>query len=65
MLDYMLILKIAGAGIILFILDKVLKTSGKEEYATIANVAGIIMVLIMVLSLLTQLFNSVKTMFMF
>lgn len=65
MLDYILIFKIAGAGIILFILDKVLKGSGKEEFGAIANLAGIIMVLIMILSLLADLFNSVKTMFMF
>ncbi|GFP76708.1 MULTISPECIES: stage III sporulation protein AC [Clostridium] len=64
MLDLSLIFKIAGAGIILLIIDKVLKGSGKDDVATIANIAGIVIILTMVINLISKLFDSVKTMFM-
>lgn len=65
MLDFSLILKIGAAGILLVVLDKVLKASGKEEVATLANIAGVVLILIMVLSVINRLFDTVKTMFSF
>jgi stage III sporulation protein AC len=64
LLDVSLIFKIGATGILLVILDKVLKSSGKEDIATIANMAGIIIILMMVINLISKLFNEVKTMFM-
>ena len=64
MLDVSLIFKIAGVGIVLFIIDKVLEANGKKEFATLANLVGIVVILTMVLSLVSNLFNTVKTMFM-
>ena len=65
MLDVSILFKIAGAGIILVILDKVLTSSGKSEIAAITNIAGIVIILVMIISLISDLFNTVKTMFMF
>ena len=64
-LDLSILFKIAGAGIVLVILDKVLTSSGKSEIAAITNIAGIVIILIMIISLINDLFNSVKTMFLF
>ncbi|GIM27953.1 stage III sporulation protein AC [Clostridium polyendosporum] len=64
MLDLSLLFKIAGAGILLVIIEKVLDSSGKKEIATIANIAGIVIILMMVITLISRLFDSVKTMFM-
>lgn len=63
MLDVSLIFKIAGIGVILVVIDKVLKSAGKDEYAVISNLVGIIIILMMVINLINQLFTSVKTMF--
>lgn len=65
MLDFSLIFKIGAAGILLVVLDKVLKASGKDDVATLANIAGVVLILIMVLSLINKLFDTVKTMFSF
>ncbi|MBB6631274.1 MULTISPECIES: stage III sporulation protein AC [Clostridium] len=65
MLDISLLFKIGSAGIVLVILDKVLTTSGKEDIATIANIAGVVIILLMVINLISKLFDSVKTMFQF
>lgn len=64
MLDVSLLFKIGGVGIILVILDKVLTSSGKQDVATITNLTGIIIILTMVIALISNLFDSVRTMFM-
>jgi stage III sporulation protein AC len=63
MLDIGLLFKIGAFGIVLMILDKILKASGKEEIAMITNLAGIVIVLITVIGLISKLFSSVRTMF--
>lgn len=63
MLDVSLIFKIGAFGIFLMILEKVLKASGKDDIAMITNLSGIIIILMMVISLVSKLFSSVRTMF--
>ena len=63
MLDVSLLFKIAATGVLLVVIDKVLKASGKEEIAAITNIAGVVIILMMVLTLISKLFNDVKTMF--
>lgn len=63
MLDVSLIFKIAAVGILMIIIDKILKSNGKEDFAVIANLAGIIIILMMIINLISKLFNTVKTMF--
>ena len=65
MLDYNMLFKIGGIGIVLLILEKVLKSSGKDDVATMTNIAGIVIILIMIITMISKLFDSVKTMFMF
>lgn len=63
LLDVSLIFKIAAVGILIIIIDKILKSSGKDDYAVMVNLAGIVIVLMMVISLISKLFDTVKTMF--
>lgn len=65
MLDINLMFKIGAFGIVLMILEKILKASGKDEIAMITNLSGIIIILMMVISLISKLFSSVRTMFTF
>lgn len=63
MLDVGLLFKLGGVGILIIILDKVLKSSGKDDIAVITNIAGVVIILLMVVSLIAKLFDSVRTMF--
>lgn len=63
LLDVSLIFKIAAVGILILIIDKILKASGKDDFAVMVNLAGIVIVLMMVISLISKLFDAVKTMF--
>ena len=58
-----LLFQIAGIGILVAIISQVLKRAGHEDMATLTSVAGLIVVLLIVVNLLSQLFNSVKSIF--
>jgi stage III sporulation protein AC len=63
MLDINLLFKIGAFGIAIIILDRVLRSAGKDDIAVITNLAGIVIILMMVISLISKLFTAVKTMF--
>lgn len=58
-----LIFKIAGLGIIISVFNVVLKQAEKEEQAQMLTLAGVVVVLIMVVQLITQLFTMVRSVF--
>lgn len=64
MLDISILFKIGAMGVLLIVIDKVLKASGKDDVAVITNIAGIVIILITVIGLISNLFNAVRTMFM-
>ena len=58
-----LLFQIAGVGILTTGVSSVLSATGRSELANLAAVAGLAIVLLMVVSLLSSLFSSVRTMF--
>jgi stage III sporulation protein AC len=58
-----LIFKIAGIGILVSVLNMVLKQAGKEEQAQMLTLAGVIIVLLMVIQLVQKLFIEVRSVF--
>lgn len=62
-MDVDLIFKIAGIGILSAVLHTVLSKSGKEEYAYLATLVGVVIVLGVVINLVSKLFDNVKVLF--
>ncbi len=62
-MDVNLIFKIAAIGIVIAVLNRVLIESGREEMAMMTTLAGVVIVLMMVIGLISRLFDTVKTMF--
>lgn len=60
-----LIFKVAAIGIIVSILNQVLSRSGREEQATMTTLTGLVVVLMMVASKISELFELVKKLFDF
>jgi len=58
-----LIFKIAAIGIIVAVLGQLLKHSGREEQAMMTNIAGLIVVLMMIINEIAVLFNTIKNVF--
>lgn len=58
-----LIFKIAAIGIIVAVLNQVLIRSGREEQAMMTTLAGIIVVLTLIVTEISDLFRTVKSLF--
>ena len=64
-MDVELIFKIAAVGIIVAVLSQLLVRSGREEQAMLTTLAGLVVVLTLVISQISQLFSTVKRLFGF
>ena len=62
-MDIDLIFKIAGTGIIVAVLNLVLKRAEREEQAMMTTLAGLIVVLVIIVQEIGGLFESVKSVF--
>lgn len=62
-MDVDLIFKIAAIGIIVAVLNQLLIRSGREEQAVMTTLAGLIVVLMMVIPAISDLFETVKSIF--
>lgn len=58
-----LIFKIAGTGIIVSVLNLVLKRAEREEQAMMTTLAGLIVVLMLIIEQISELFETVKSVF--
>lgn len=59
-----LIFKIAAVGILVTILNQILKHSGREEQAFLVSLAGLILVLMWIVPSIYELFVTVQDLFM-
>ena len=60
-----IILKIAGIGIIVAVLNQVLVKTGRDDYAMLTVIAGIIVAILMLIPQMTSLVSTVKSVFDF
>jgi stage III sporulation protein AC len=58
-----IIFRIAGIGILISVINIVLKEAKKEEQAQMLTLAGVVIVFFMVIQLLDRLFNNVRAVF--
>lgn len=58
-----LILKIAAVGILITLLNQILKHSGREDQAFLLSLAGIVMVLIWIIPYIVEMFSLVQQLF--
>jgi stage III sporulation protein AC len=63
--DITSVFQIAGVGIIVAMIHTVLKQMGKEDYAHWVTLIGFVVVLFMVIRMLDDLFQEIKTIFLF
>ncbi len=58
-----MLFKIAAVGIIVAILNLILKKTDHDEQIVMLNVAGLIIVLMMIIPALEELFNTIRNVF--
>jgi len=58
-----LIFKIAAVGVLVTILNQILKHSGREEQAFLVSLAGLILVLMWIVPGIYELFSTIQGLF--
>ena len=59
-MDVGLVLKVAGIGMIVTVACQILNKAGRDEQATLVSLAGIVIVLLMLVTEIGELFNTVR-----
>ena len=62
-MDISLILKITGIGILISVACQILSKSGREEQSTLLSIAGIIIVMLLIISEIDNLFSVLSRVF--
>lgn len=62
-MDISLLLKIVGLGLLVAIACQILQRSGRDEMATLVSISGMVLIFVLLLSGLTSLISTVKTLF--
>ncbi len=58
-----LVLKIAGVGLVVAVAYQILQKSGRDELATYVSVAGVIVVMLLLVSEIDTLFRTIRRIF--
>ncbi len=64
-MDISLLLKITGIGLLISIACQILSKSGRDEQATLLSIAGIILVMILIITEIDNLFSLLSRVFGF
>nr|WP_315019870.1 stage III sporulation protein AC [uncultured Aminipila sp.] len=62
-MDVDIIFKIAGIGIAIAVINQILSKAGREDYALMTTLAGIVIVLFFIIRMISEFFETVKTLF--
>jgi len=62
-MDIDFVFKIGAIGILITVISQVLSRSGREDIATLATLAGLIVVLFMVVGMVSDFFREIRAMF--
>lgn len=62
-MEISILFKIGAIGILTVVISQLLQHQGKSEFATLVNLAGLVIILSIVLSMIGDLFNNIKNLF--
>ena len=57
------LLRIAGVGVLVTVISQILTRAGREGIATMTTIAGLVIVLMMVVTLVAELLSNVQSIF--
>ena len=56
-----LVFKIAGIGIVVTVISQLLSRAGRDDIAMLATLSGLVVVLTMVVSMISEFFASIRS----
>lgn len=64
-MEFDIVIKIAIIGLLIAVINQVLSRLGREEYAMLTTIAGIIAILLMLIPYANELFDNIRGIFDF
>jgi len=64
-MDINSVFQIAAVGILVAVLNQVLTSAGRQDQATMTTIAGVIIVLFWVIHYISDLFDTIQSLFQF
>lgn len=64
-MDVSILFKIGAIGILTTVICQLFQHQGRGDLATLVGLAGLVIVLVIVLSMVSDLFSTIKTLFEF
>lgn len=58
-----ILFKIGAIGLLTAVINQILNQAGKSEIATLSTLAGVIIILVMVIDMVSELFINIKSLF--
>ena len=62
-MDVSILFKIGAIGILATVIAQLFQHQGRNDLATLTSLAGLVIVLVMVLSMISDLFSTIKNLF--
>ena len=62
-MDISILFKMAAVGIIITVICQILKKSDRDDIATLVSIVGLVIVLTVVVGMVGDLFDEIKTIF--
>lgn len=62
-MDIEFVFKIAAIGLLITVVSLILTRAGREDIAALSTLAGLIVVLMMVLNMVSEFFENIRAMF--
>ena len=62
-MDITMIIRVAGVGLLVAVINQILSKYGKEEYAMLVTISGIVVVMLFLMREVSGLFETVRSLF--
>ena len=60
-MGFEIVIKIAAIGLLVAVINQVLSKCGRDEYAMLVTLAGLLVIFMMMIPYISELFSSVST----
>ena len=62
-MDISMVIRVAGVGLLVAVINQILSKYGKEEYAMLVTVSGIVVIMFFLIKEVSELFNTIRSLF--
>ena len=62
-MDIDFVFRIAGIGVIVTVISQLLSRAGRDDMAMLATLSGLVIVLMMVVNMISDFFNTMRALF--